>query len=242
VIFTNRNRFGIQLLDEASFLLASPQGLELVLEGIRDGRKHNAALWVLSQHPNDMIDDRLADLIGIKLVFRQSRGAASAALRFLEMDDTDAETLELVTAGLATGSCLMRDVHGRIGMVQVMDAPTEELREAFSTRPSESAGGGRPRRPGRAPSTTVTQAPASVPVPTMPERPQVAAPPARSAPSRARTEETAPRIADTAPRIAPPARPAAPERSTARAVGGAAALPRPSGGPRKTVRRGREAS
>ncbi|HZD68909.1 MAG TPA: ATP-binding protein, partial [Actinomycetes bacterium] len=89
VIFANRARFGVQLLDEASFLVASPQGLELVLEGIRDGRKHNAALWVLSQHPHDLMDDRLADLLGAKLVFRQSRGAAPAALRFLEMDTDD---------------------------------------------------------------------------------------------------------------------------------------------------------
>jgi hypothetical protein len=136
VIFSNRGRFGVQLLDEASFLVASPQGLELVLEGIRDGRKHNAALWVLSQHPHDLMDERLADLLGAKLVFRQSRGAASAALRFLEMDADDQAAVEMITGSLRTGQCLLRDLHGRIGLVQVLDAPTPELREAFSTRPA----------------------------------------------------------------------------------------------------------
>jgi AAA-like domain len=138
VIFSNRDRFGVQLLDEASFLVASPQGLELVLEGIRDGRKHNAALWVLSQHPHDLMDDRLADLLGAKLVFRQSRGAAPAALRFLEMDADDQEAVEMITGSLRTGQCLLRDLHGRIGLVQVLDAPTPQLREAFSTRPAST--------------------------------------------------------------------------------------------------------
>ncbi len=138
VIFSNRHRFGVQLLDEASFLVASPQGLELVLEGIRDGRKHNAALWILSQHPHDLMDERLADLLGAKLVFRQSRGAASAALRFLEMDTDDQEAIALITGGLRTGQCLLRDSRGRLGLVQVLDAPTPELRDAFSTRPAST--------------------------------------------------------------------------------------------------------
>jgi len=138
VIFSDRHRFGVQLLDEASFLVASPQGLELVLEGIRDGRKHNAALWVLSQHPNDLMDERLADLLGTKLVFRQSRGAANAALRFLEMDSDDQEAVEMITGSLRTGQCLLRDLHGRLGLVQVLDAPTPELRDAFSTRPAST--------------------------------------------------------------------------------------------------------
>jgi hypothetical protein len=135
VIFANRGRFGVQLLDEASFLVASPQGLELVLEGVRDARKHNAALWVLSQHPHDLLDRRLADLLGTKLVFRQAPGAAAAALEYLGMDPDDEDAVELVTSRLGTGQCLLRDVHGRLGLVQVLDAPTEELRAAFSTRP-----------------------------------------------------------------------------------------------------------
>ena len=138
VIFSNRRRFGVQLLDEASFLVASPQGLELVLEGIRDGRKHNAALWILSQHPHDLMDERLGDLLGARMVFRQARGAAEAALRFLEMDD-DEGSIELITERLGTGQCLLRDLHGRLGLVQVLDAPTDRLREAFSTRPAAQA-------------------------------------------------------------------------------------------------------
>jgi len=138
VIFTDRERFGVQLLDEASFLLASPQGMDLVLEGIRDGRKHNAAIWIMSQHPNDLLDDRLSDLLGVKMAFRQPRGAAGAALRFMEVDDQDQATLELVTNELDTGQCLLRDLEGRVGLVQVLNA-RDELRESFSTQPTTAA-------------------------------------------------------------------------------------------------------
>ena len=54
VVFRDPSRFGAALYDEAWALLASPHGQRLLLEGVRDGRKHNGAIWLASQHPNDL--------------------------------------------------------------------------------------------------------------------------------------------------------------------------------------------
>src|SRR5690606_41021160 len=53
VVFRDPSRFAAALYDEAWALLASPYGQNLLIEGVRDGRKHNGAIWMASQHPND---------------------------------------------------------------------------------------------------------------------------------------------------------------------------------------------
>ena len=53
VVFSDPRRFAAALYDEAWALLASPHGQNLLIEGVRDGRKHNGAIWLASQHPND---------------------------------------------------------------------------------------------------------------------------------------------------------------------------------------------
>jgi hypothetical protein len=122
------------------------QGRALVLDGIRDGRKHNAAVWLLSQHPDDLGDDALAHLLENRLIFRQSRGAAAAALRFLGMEATEEATQQL--ENLDAGRSLFRDVRDRIGFIQVLEAPTAELHAAFDTNPNRlAAGEGEERAP-----------------------------------------------------------------------------------------------
>jgi hypothetical protein len=134
VTFSNPRRFAAALFDEAWALTSSSQGRALVLDGIRDGRKHNAAVWLLSQHPDDLGDDALAHLLENRLVFRQSRGAAGAALRFLGMEVTEEAIQQLET--LDAGRSLFRDVRNRIGFIQVLEAPSAELHDAFDTNPN----------------------------------------------------------------------------------------------------------
>ena len=122
VIFADRSRFGAALFDEAWSLTNSIQGRALVLEAIRDGRKHNAALWVLSQRRSDLGDDALAHLLGNRFVFRQSRRAAAQALEFLGMEASE-RALQILE-GATEGRCLFRDVRDRIGYLQVLPAPT----------------------------------------------------------------------------------------------------------------------
>ena len=134
VVFRDPSRFAAALYDEAWALLASPHGQNLLIEGVRDGRKHNGAIWLASQHPNDFAIEELEDLLGSRFVFRQARRAIPAALRFLGVTDSvDAGvTLE---QGLGTGVCLYRDVRDRIGLIQVLPPTVPNIDHVFNTAP-----------------------------------------------------------------------------------------------------------
>jgi AAA-like domain len=134
VVFRDPTRFGAALYDEAWALLSSPHGQRLLLEGVRDGRKHNGAIWLASQHPNDLGSGELVDLVGSRFVFRQSRGAVAPALRFLGVSGSE-EAEHVLAQGLGTGQCLYRDVRDRVGLIQVLEPVLDELREAFDTTP-----------------------------------------------------------------------------------------------------------
>ncbi|MGH9149635.1 MAG: VirB4 family type IV secretion system protein, partial [Acidimicrobiales bacterium] len=94
-------RFAAVLIDEAWALTASLEGRQLIFEGVRDGRKHNAAMWLVSQHPDDLGDGRIRELLRNRMVFRQSRASARASLEFLGIDASEA-TVGLVESGLGT--------------------------------------------------------------------------------------------------------------------------------------------
>ncbi len=157
VAFADRRRFAGVLLDEAWALTANLQGRQLVLDMIRDGRKHRAGVIVLSQHPADLGDRRLADLLGSRLVFRQSHAAAGLALEFLGMEPTEA-TVQLLELSVRTGQCLYRDVRDRIGLIEVLPAPFPELAAAFDTNPEAA----RPAPARRRPPPAGRRAPAAV--------------------------------------------------------------------------------
>lgn len=137
VLFRNRNRFAALLLDEAHALTASAQGHALVMDLIRDGRKHFAAVWAFSQLPGDLTGESDGDdidaLLGYRVVFRQSAQSAGAALRFLGSDSRD-DSLDTVTS-LGTGECLMRDPKGRLGLVRIAVPDDPAVAAAFSTTP-----------------------------------------------------------------------------------------------------------
>jgi hypothetical protein len=101
---------------------------------VRDGRKHNGAIWLASQHPNDFAIAELEDLLGSRFVFRQARQAIPAALRFLGVSDSvdGAVTLE---QGLETGECLFRDVRDRIGLIQILPPTLGDVEQALETAP-----------------------------------------------------------------------------------------------------------
>jgi len=134
VIFRDPGRFGAALYDEAWALCASPHGQRLLLEGVRDGRKHNGAIWLSTQHPNDLGDGELADLVGARFVFRQTGNAATPACRFIGITDTPDTAAAL--RSLPSGHCLFRDVRDRVGHIQVLPPLLPELRMAFDTTPT----------------------------------------------------------------------------------------------------------
>jgi hypothetical protein len=134
VVFQDPRRFGAALYDEAWALLASPFGRKLLIEGIRDGRKHNGAIWLASQLAVDFEIAELLDLLGARFIFDQAMGAIPSALRFLGVKGSvdAATTLE---GGLHEGQCLHRDVRGRVGLVQILPPALAELHAAFNTTP-----------------------------------------------------------------------------------------------------------
>lgn len=138
VVFRDPTRFAAALYDEAWALLASPHGESLLIEGVRDGRKHNGAIWLASQHPNDFAVSELHDLLGPRFVFRQARTAIPAALRLLGVADS-ADAREALEQGLDNGQCLYRDVRERVGLIQVLPPAAAYLERAFDTSPGAAA-------------------------------------------------------------------------------------------------------
>jgi len=132
-IFQDKSRFAAALLDEVWWLTSSPQGKKLLDTGIRDGRKHNAAVWLLSQSTEDLGDDRLAQFLGNRFVFKQGTGGGAAALKFLGLD-ASREMVDLVEQRFQTGMCLYKDVAGRVAAVMVNKAEAD-LDRAFDTNP-----------------------------------------------------------------------------------------------------------
>ena len=136
----DRSRFAAALLDEFWVFQASPYGQALVTEWLRDSRKHNAAVWLFTQHPTDLAAE-LRDLLGVRLAFRQnSRAAAIAALEFLELaDDQLADRLSRTEAdpdGFDAGMCLLSDLDKRVATIKVHESLHPALREAANTTPT----------------------------------------------------------------------------------------------------------
>lgn len=130
-IMRNRDRFGVHVVDEAWALTSSPAGLAMLLDAVRDGRKHNAALWLLSQDPADIGDDALARLMGTRVVFRCDQGALDKAAALLGIG---ADHLCAIP-DLPTGSCVMRDLTGRVGRVDIGQAGDPAIHQALNTTP-----------------------------------------------------------------------------------------------------------
>jgi hypothetical protein len=75
----------------------------------------------------------LDSLLGYRVVFRQARQSAAAALAFLGSDGRQ-DNVETIT-GLGTGECLLRDPAGRLGLVRIAPPEDPAALVAFSTTP-----------------------------------------------------------------------------------------------------------
>ncbi|MFB7224573.1 ATP-binding protein [Streptomyces sp. NPDC056227] len=155
-VMRHKDEFGVAVFDECWWLTSSDEGLELLLELMRDGRKHNAAAYVGSHDPDDIgpADSEkgaiIRGLIPHRLLFRQTtRSLAERGLEFLGVDATDPELLDLVTVGLSpldlpeeeklarAGECLYRDLAGRIGLMKVLIPMDPAVMRVIHTTPSD---------------------------------------------------------------------------------------------------------
>ena len=150
--------FTVAVWDECWWLTSSPEGLELLLEMVRDGRKHNAGALVGSHDANDIgpSDNEVGQIVqGLfrrRMLFRQTdRTLARRALAFLGLDPDDENLVELVTTGLSplmdsaeqqalrAGECLHRDLMGRVGGMQVLIPADPQAARAIHSDPAVAA-------------------------------------------------------------------------------------------------------
>src|SRR5207244_12073329 len=133
LVASDRSRHKVVLLDEAWFLLASPQGRGVVNRLVRLGRAFNATVLLATQRLAAL--GVLSDLVGTCFVFGQDSDAEAAeALRLVGLDPGDEARIALLRE-LRRGRCLMRDLDGRVGEVQI-DPVAPELLAAFDTTPT----------------------------------------------------------------------------------------------------------
>lgn len=130
-------RYGALLLDEAWSVLDDVRSRSVVVESIRDGRKHNAAVLLATQSPSDFYASaELAELLGYFAVFGVETESAGQAAAKLAGIDPDLATPALMS--LPTGVMMWRDVYGRNGLVDVLLPADPRLAAAIDTTPAAS--------------------------------------------------------------------------------------------------------
>lgn len=138
LISSDRSTHKVVLLDEAHFFLATRQGRSVVARLVRMGRACNATVLLATQLIGDL--GELVDLIGTWLIFGQeSDEEARRALGLLGLDPADEGLLALLRQA-RTGRGLMRDLHGRVGEIQI-DAVDPQLLAALDSTPEQTLAG-----------------------------------------------------------------------------------------------------
>lgn len=128
----------LMVVDEAWAITNSAEGQRLVERIARMGRSRNTAILLVSQNARDLIDERVTNCLSVRLAFRSDDEAElRAALALLDVDATP--ELMAQVSRFRPGECLMRDLDGRVGRVQV-DLAFGELRAAFDTTPRSTGG------------------------------------------------------------------------------------------------------
>lgn len=132
LVSRDRSRHKVVLLDEAWFLLSSTQGRSLINRLVRLGRAFNATVLLATQRLEDLGD--LSDLVGTYLLFGQDSDAeARQALQLIGLDPHD-PALTSRLRSYRKGRCLMRDLDGRVGELQI-DPASDQLLRALDTTP-----------------------------------------------------------------------------------------------------------
>ncbi|MBA2523056.1 MAG: ATP-binding protein, partial [Solirubrobacterales bacterium] len=130
LISQDSSRHKVVLFDEAWFLLASPQGRNLLNRLMRLGRAQNATVIVATQRLGDL--GELTDLIGTYLIFGQhSDDEARRGLSLLGLDATNEGDVAKIR-GYERGLGLIKDLRGRVAEMQI-DVAFPEVLEVLDT-------------------------------------------------------------------------------------------------------------
>jgi len=133
-IHSDRSIFKIVDLDEAWAFLNVAQGETLSNKLVRAGRAMQAGVYFVTQSSGDVAKESLKNNIGLKFAFRSTDlGEIKQNLEFFGIDKDD-ENNQKRLRDLDNGQCLLQDLYGRVGVVQIHPV-FEELLHAFDTRP-----------------------------------------------------------------------------------------------------------
>ncbi|MEL0729577.1 ATP-binding protein [Clostridioides difficile] len=133
-IHSDRSIFKIVDLDEAWAFLNVAQGEILSNKLVRAGRAMQAGVYFVTQSSGDVSKESLKNNIGLKFAFRSTDiNEIKQTLEFFGIDKED-ENNQKRLRDLENGQCLLQDLYGRVGVVQIHPV-FEELLHAFDTRP-----------------------------------------------------------------------------------------------------------
>ncbi|HAQ7331512.1 TPA: ATP-binding protein [Enterococcus faecium] len=133
-IHSDRSIFKIVDLDEAWAFLNVAQGETLSNKLVRAGRAMQAGVYFVTQSSGDVSKESLKNNIGLKFAFRSTDiNEIRQTLEFFGIDKDD-ENNQKRLRDLENGQCLLQDLYGRVGVVQIHPV-FEELLHAFDTRP-----------------------------------------------------------------------------------------------------------
>ena len=133
-IHSDRSIFKIVDLDEAWAFLNVAQGETLSNKLVRAGRAMQAGVYFVTQSSGDVSKESLKNNIGLKFAFRSTDiNEIKQTLEFFSIDPED-ENNQKRLRDLENGQCLLQDLYGRVGVVQIHPV-FEELLHAFDTRP-----------------------------------------------------------------------------------------------------------
>ncbi len=150
ICFSDPNTLGLFVVDEAHHVTSSPEGEREIVEFVRDGRKHKAAVALGSHDPEaDFGSPTLRGLIPTRILMRhRDRTLAKRGLAWLDLDPDDDDLVQLLTEdtspvgpnGVAEhrrGEAFLRDSSGSIGRLKVLAPSLSERNAAVRTSPPE---------------------------------------------------------------------------------------------------------
>jgi len=150
ICFSDTRVLGLLVVDEAHHITSSPEGEREIVDFVRDGRKHRAAVALGSHDPEeDFGSPTLRGLIPTRILMRhRDKTLARRGLAWLDMDPRDEDLVELLTQqtspvgpnGVAEdrrGEAFLRDSSGNVGRIKVLAPCMAARNEAVRTSPPE---------------------------------------------------------------------------------------------------------
>lgn len=140
------------LVDEAHHMTASPEGSQTIKKALKTGRKHKAAVGLVTHSADELGDEDLRGLIPQRFCFRtRDKQLAIKNLRWLDETYATDEYVEMLTKHTAPmdsegrvpderrGECFYRDPLNRIGKIKVEIPQQPDRKKTVLTSPPKRA-------------------------------------------------------------------------------------------------------